>query len=570
MARGFPVGHAILPLHRHEFRDADAILVVSRPRPKRPRIGPRMPPGYLGLDKVGKSIPMANKPVVRTLRFVLGDQLSRGISSLRDAGLDDVVLMVEATAECTYVPHHVKKIAFVLSAMRHFAKELAAEGFNLDYRRLDDAENTGNFSGELLAAVRRHRPHRVVVTEPGEYRVRLDMTRWQEDIGIPVEIRDDDRFVCSTAAFADWAVGRKALRMEYFYREMRRKTGLLVDEAGAPVGGKWNLDAENRRSLPDGLEPPRPAQFASDGVTMAVIKLVRERFGHHFGDLEPFWFAVTSSQAQAAFADFVRSALPHFGDYQDAMKQGEKTLFHAVIGLYLNIGLLTPLQVCRRVEAAYHDGGAPLNAAEGFIRQIIGWREYMRGIYWLKMPDYSQSNFFAAHRRLPAFYWSGDTDMNCLRQCITQTRQESYAHHIQRLMVTGNFALLAGLDPAAVCEWYLIVYADAYEWVELPNTHGMALFADGGVLASKPYAASGRYIDRMSDYCRSCRYDVGQSTGPTACPFNFLYWNFLAANRDGLSRNPRMAMMYRTLDRLPKDRIAAMTTQAEHFLDQMP
>jgi deoxyribodipyrimidine photolyase-related protein len=507
---------------------------------------------------------------VTTLRFVLGDQLSRNLSSLRNIDRnEDVVLMAEVHDECTYVGHHVKKIAFLFSAMRHFVEELRADGYRVDYRRLDDEENKGSFRAELAAAVRRYRPQKVVVTEPGEWRVRQDMALWEDEVGVPVEIRTDDRFVSSTASFADWAKGRKALRMEYFYREMRRKTGLLLDDFGKPIGGKWNFDAENRSALPDDVRPPEPKRFQPNDLTRSVIDLVGTGFASHFGDLEPFWFAVNRKQAQQAFDHFVKTALPLFGDYQDAMKQGEKTLYHAVIGLYLNAGLLDPLEVCRRVETEYHEGRVPLNAAEGFIRQIIGWREYMRGIYWLKMPEYAETNFLEANRRLPEFYWTGDTDMNCLRQCISQTKEEAYAHHIQRLMVTGNFALLAGILPKEVCEWYLVVYADAYEWVELPNTHGMALFADGGVLGSKPYAASGKYIDRMSDYCRHCRYDVKQATGPNACPFNYLYWNFLAENGDKLSRNPRMAMIYRTLGRMPKERVATMQRQAKTFLDQV-
>lgn len=505
-----------------------------------------------------------------TLRVILGDQLSLNLASLRDIDPEkDVVLMAEVMGECTYVRHHVKKIVFVLSAMRHFAETLRARGIRVDYRHLADADNSGSLRGELVGAVQRHRPQRVVVTEPGEWRVREDMEGWQTGIGIPVEIRADDRFLASHADFARWAAGRRSLRMEYFYREMRRRTGLLLDNIGKPLGGTWNLDAENRRALPDGLHPPEPARFAPDPLTRDVIELVRSRFGAHFGDIEPFWFAVTAADAERAFAHFMAVALPRFGDYQDAMKQGEKTLYHAVISLYLNAGLLDPLAVCRRVDAEYRKGSVPLNAAEGFIRQIIGWREYMRGIYWLKMPGYAEGNFFGAKRPLPEFYWTGETDMNCLRQCITQTKEEAYAHHIQRLMVTGNFALIAGIDPQAVCEWYLTVYADAYEWVELPNTHGMALFADGGLLSSKPYAASGKYIDRMSDYCRHCRYSVKDLSGPNACPFNVLYWNFLAENRDKLARNPRMAMICRTLARMPAAKIEGIRKHAQAFLDRI-
>ncbi len=507
------------------------------------------------------------RPGAPTLRLVLGDQLSFGLASLRDIDPEtDIVLIIEAIDECTYVRHHVKKIAFVLSAMRHFAEALQARGIRVDYRVLTGRENTGSFRGELVRAVARHRARQVVVTEPGEWRVRRDMEGWPAATGVPVIIREDDRFLASHAVFTGWAKGRKSLRMEPFYREMRRRTGLLMDDAGAPLGGRWNLDAENRRTLPAGASPPEPAHFAPDSITQGVIALVGHRFGDHFGLLEPFWFAVTADDAERAFDHFARTALPLFGDYQDAMKQGEASLYHAVISPYLNVGLLDPLAVCRRVEAEYRKGCVPLNAAEGFIRQIIGWREYMRGIYWLKMPDYAETNALVASHPLPDFYWTGETGMNCLRQCITQTRNEAYAHHIQRLMVTGNFALLAGIDPKAVCAWYLAVYADAYEWVELPNTHGMALFADGGIVASTPYAASGKYIDRMSDYCRHCRYRVKETTGPNACPFNALYWNFLAEHRETLARNPRLAMIYRTLNRMSPERLAAIRARARAIL----
>jgi deoxyribodipyrimidine photolyase-related protein len=506
----------------------------------------------------------------RTLRFVLGDQVSRGVSSLRDiVPARDVVLMAEVQGECSYAPHHKKKIAFVLSAMRHFAEDLRAEGLNIDYRTLETTGDDGSFRSTLIEAVEHHRPERIVVTEPGEWRVREDMLGWENEVGVPVEIRNDDRFLASHAEFADWAKGRQTLRMEYFYREMRRRTGLLMDDAGKPLGGRWNFDADNRKGLPADARPPDHARFEPDAITREVVDLVRNRFADHFGDLEPFWFAVTRSNADAAFKRFVHHALPLFGDYQDAMKRGEKTLYHSVISMYLNAGLLDPLAVCRRVEAEYRAGRVPLNAAEGFIRQVIGWREFTRGIYWLMMPGYTETNFFAAGRRLPDFYWSAETDLECLRQCITQTREDAYAHHIQRLMVTGNFALIAGLDPKEVSAWYLGVYADAYEWVELPNTHGMALFADGGVIASKPYAASGKYIRRMSDYCGDCRYDVDKATGPDACPFNFLYWTFLDEHRAKLADNPRMALIYRTMDRMPPDRVAAMKRQATQFFDDV-
>ena len=481
------------------------------------------------------------------LRFVLGDQLTRSISSLD--GLDpanDVVLMVEVAEETTYVRHHKQKIALILSAMRHFADALRAEGVRVDYVRLDDPDNTGSFGGELLRAVERWRPEAVIVTEPGEWRVLQAMQDWRETLGLAVHIRDDSRFLCSRPAFARWAEGRRQYRMEFFYREMRRSTGLLM-EGDQPAGGQWNFDHDNRKRLPAGLAAPKRRRFEADAVTDEVIALVARRFPDHFGDLDGFGWPVTRHEALAALDHFVADALPLFGDYQDAMKTGEAFLFHALLSPALNMGLLTPREVCAAAEDAWKAGHVPLNAAEGFIRQILGWREYVRGIYWLRMPDYADTNALEAGRNLPWFYWSGETDMNCLAQVVDDTRRHAYAHHIQRLMVTGNFALLAGVEPRQLEEWYLAVYADAYDWVELPNTHGMVLFADGGLLASKPYAASGAYIDRMSDYCAGCRYDPAVKSGPDACPFNPLYWNFLIENEGRLSRNPRMAMPYRTL-----------------------
>lgn len=503
---------------------------------------------------------------VRTLILVLGDQLTPTLSSL--AGADpsrDLVLMAELQDEATSVWHHKKKIAFIFAAMRHFAAELRACGWSVDYVTLGSADNQPGFTAQLAHAIARHRPQRVVVTEAAEWRVAREIETWTTRFSIPVDVLPDDRFLCPQGTFRTWAQGRKTLRMEYFYRDMRRRTGLLMD-GDQPVGGKWNFDSENRKAAGVDLFMPGPQAFGPDAVTREVMALVDDRFGDHFGDLEPFRFAVTRTDAEAAFATFIDQALPLFGDYQDAMLSGEPFLYHAAISQYLNCGLLDPLRVCRQVEAAYRAGKAPLNAAEGFIRQIIGWREYVRGIYWLKMPGYERSNFFGHSRPLPGFYWTADTDMACIKATVTQTRELAYAHHIQRLMVTGNFALLAGIDPHPLHEWYLSVYADAFEWVELPNTVGMSQFADGGLLASKPYAASGAYIHRMSNYCGSCRFDVKQRTGPQACPFNALYWDFIARNRERIGGNPRMAQMVRTYDNFAPAEQARISASAAGFL----
>lgn len=504
------------------------------------------------------------------LRVILGDQLAPDIAALDDLDpVRDRVLMMEVMEEATYVRHHPKKIAYIFSAMRHHAAALRRRGVTVDYVTLDDPDNTGSFRGEVARAVSRLSPNRIVVTEPGEYRVRSDMNGWADAFGLPVEIREDTRFFCSIEAFARWAEGRRELRMETFYRHMRRAHGVLMDDADQPLGGLWNYDKDNRKTLPEDIEIPDLFQVRPDAVTRDVLDLVAERFGHHFGDLEPFWLPVTAADADRAADHFIAHGLAQFGDYQDAMRRDQSFLFHSLLSPHLNAGLLDPKTLVRRVEAEYRAGRVPLNAAEGFIRQILGWREFVRGIYWLKMPGYERTNALNAHRPLPDFYWTGDTAMTCLAQSIGQTRRDAYAHHIQRLMVTGNFALLIGAAPEAVCRWYLEVYADAYEWVELPNTHGMALFADGGIMGSKPYAAGGAYINRMSNYCKDCAYDVRVKSGPDACPFNYLYWNFLEENRVMLGRNPRLSLPYRTLDRMDPDRRAEIARDAAVFLEAL-
>ena len=497
---------------------------------------------------------------------VLGDQLSPDLSSLADRSpADTVILMMEVADEATYVRHHQAKIVLILSAMRHFAQELRAAGWQVDYVALDDPENTGTFTGELVRAVERHAPRGIQITEPGEWRVRQMIDTWDAATGLRVRVLPDTRFVCPLPDFFAWAEGRRELRMEWFYRDMRRKTGLLM-EGDKPVGGKWNFDAENRSGPAPGLSPPPPLQFAPDAITQDVMALVRARFGNHFGSLDRFGWPVTRAGADRLLDHFITTRLPEFGQWQDAMLADHDTMFHALIAPALNCGLIDPVEACRRAEAAYHAGHAPLAAVEGFIRQIIGWREYIRGMYWLMMPDLATANALDAHRPLPDFWWTGDTQMRCIAQTVRATRDNAYAHHIQRLMVMGNFALIAGISPQAVAEWFLAVYADAYEWVELPNVAGMALHADGGRLASKPYAASGAYISRMSDYCGQCRYDVKLKTGPDACPFNALYWHFLDRNADALRKNPRLAQPYATWTRMSDAKRGEYVASAEAFL----
>ncbi|WP_380785090.1 cryptochrome/photolyase family protein [Sphingomonas sp. R86521] len=504
-----------------------------------------------------------------TLAVVLGDQLTLDIAALRDADpATTIVLMMEVAEETTYVRHHRRKIAYILSAMRHHAEALRAAGWTVDYVELDDADATGSFTGEVARAVGRHDPGRIAVTEAGEWRVMAMLESWETLFGIPVEIRTDDRFLASHAEFATWAEQRKTLTMEWFYREMRVKTDLLMAD-GKPEGGQWNFDKENRKPAKADLLMPRPLRFGPDAITQDVLALVATRFADHPGSLDDFDYAVTAPDAERQAAYFFAHALPQFGDYEDAMLSGERYLWHSILSPYINSGLLDPLDLCRRAEAAYRAGRAPLNAVEGYVRQIIGWREYMRGIYWREGPGYVERNFLDHHRELPGWYWTGETDMHCLSQAIGQTLETAHAHHIQRLMVTGNFALLIGADPAKVHLWYLEVYVDAYEWVELPNTLGMSQFGDGGLLGSKPYVSSGAYINRMSDYCGRCRYDVKQRIGPDACPFNALYWDFLARHEDKLGRNPRLAMPYRNWAKQSEADRDATREQAAAFLGSL-
>ena len=499
---------------------------------------------------------------------VLGDQLSHGLASLRDVSTEDaVVLLMEVAEETTYVRHHKRKIALILSATRHFAAELCDAVWTVDYIPLDDVAPPGSFTGEVARAVERHRPQSIRIVEPGEWRVKQAIDGWATRFRVRVDVLPDDRFICGILEFQTWAQARSDLVMEFFYREMRRKTGLLMTAYGEPEGGQWNLDKDNRAPPKRGLDYPAPLRFDPDETTAEVMALVADRFGGHFGRLEKFALPVTADQAQAALTHFIRTALPDFGTYQDAMVTGQDWLFHSWLSPALNLGLLTPLAVAQAAAEAYAVGHVPLNAAEGFIRQIIGWREYVRGYYWMEMPQVATANALAATRPLPEFYWTGETDMLCLAEAVRNTRDHGYAHHIQRLMVLGNFAMLAGVRPQDVADWFLVVYADAYEWVELPNVIAMSQHADGGRLATKPYAAGGAYIDRMSDHCGRCRYDVKQATGPDACPFNALYWDFLARHEARFRDHPRMRDMYRNWDRMPREIQDAYRASAAAFLE---
>ncbi len=509
---------------------------------------------------------MAKKIIrARNLVLVLGDQLDAESSAFD--GFDpaiDAVWMAEVREESTHVWSHKVRIALFFSAMRHFRDRLKSLKYRVEYCTLDAANNAGSLGAELERTILANPPASLIVTEPGDYRVREMLIGTAERLGVPLDIRTDRHFYSTTADFERFAAGRKQLRLEYFYRELRKKHGVLMDGDG-PEGGDWNYDAENRGTFGKagpGLVPT-PAAFPPDSITRDVIALVEAQFPDHPGNTARFDWPVTSEDAEVALADFIEHRLTSFGEYQDAMWSAEPYLYHSRLSAAMNLKLLNPRRVVEAAEKAYRDGRAPLAAVEGFIRQILGWREYVRGIYWRSMPGYLEKNALGAHRPLPKFYWTGVTDFRCLQDALGQTLELGYAHHIQRLMVTGLFALLLGVEPKAVHEWYLAVYVDAVEWVEAPNVLGMSQYADGGVMASKPYAASGKYIQRMSNACKGCRYDPAKSTGDTACPFTTLYWDFLMRHETLLAKNPRMTMQVKNLKRLDDDTKQSIRAQAE-------
>jgi len=514
--------------------------------------------------RVTKPKPKGMTP--RNLIVVLGDQLDR--SSAAFDGFDpavDIVWMCEARDESTRIPASLPRIVMFISAMRHFRSMLESEGAQVIYHELKASQHS--LPETLRRDVTVLNPQRIIMVEPGEWGIRESL-RAACPAGL-LDERIDRHFLCSHAEFEKHAHGRKQLRMEFFYREMRRRHHVLLDRSGEPEGGEWNYDSENRKSFgregPGRLAMPSPIVFPPDAITRQVIDEVSSEFPHNPGRLDDFDWPVTREQSLEALQDFIEHRLSAFGDHQDAMWTGEPWLFHSRISAALNLKLLNPKEVIDQAERAYRKSLAPLASVEGFIRQILGWREYVRGVYWRHMPQYLERNSLSAHEPLPEFFWTGDTPMRCLSECVGQTLRYGYAHHIQRLMVTGLFCLLLGVDPKEVHRWYLAVYVDAIEWVELPNTLGMSQYADGGVMASKPYIATGRYIERMSNYCSGCRFDPGLATGGKACPFTTLYWDFLQRHESMLRNNPRMGLQVKNLARLEAAQRAAISQQAERL-----
>jgi len=474
----------------------------------------------------------------RTTVWILGDQLSpRWPAWLAERGLNPGnarLLFIESSAKLRARPWHRHKLILALSAMRHFAEEMQRLGFQVEYRR----------APTFLAALRQERAReRLIVMRPSTWQGAQFVSRLGETLGLPVEVWPNRFFLSSPT---DLGTARSPL-METFYRKLRRRTGILM-EGDQPVGGRWNLDAENRQPPRKDWSPdafPAIPSYVPDAITRAVIAEVA-RLDTAWGRLDGFALPVTRADALAFYQDFLEHRLPNFGPYQDAMLSGQPWLFHALISPLINIGLLEPLEVCAGAERAWQAGHAPLNSAEGFIRQVIGWREFIHAIYWREMPRLRAMNVLGATRPLPAFYWDAQTDMACLRECVQSVWERGYTHHIQRLMVLCNFALLAGISPQEVNEWFLSTYVDAYDWVVTPNVIGMGLFADGGIVGTKPYAASANYIHKMSNYCAKCRFDPRQRTGPRACPFNALYWDFVARHASIRASAPARARVRST------------------------
>jgi deoxyribodipyrimidine photolyase-related protein len=529
-----------------------------------PRVGEELGDGALLLRSLPQEEGQGCMKTLRHLVIVLGDQLDIDASAFD--GFDaarDAVWMAEAAEESTHVWSSQPRIAIFLSAMRHFAQALRHAGRPLHYQALD--EGAATLAAALQAAIAQHQPEALVMTAPGDARVLASLRAVAQQAGLVLDIREDRHFFSAVHEFAAHAKGRKQLRMEYFYREMRRQHAVLM-KGDEPEGGQWNFDADNRESFGKGGPGavPEPVRFEPDAITRDVIALVRRRFAEHPGSLDSFAWAVTREQALKALQGFIDERLEHFGRWQDALWPRQPWLWHSHLSSALNLKLLTAREVVAAAEAAYRAGRVPLQSAEGFIRQILGWREYVRGIYWTQMPAYLERNALGAQEPLPSFYWNAKTDMVCMADAIGQTLEHGYAHHIQRLMVTGLYALLHGVQPQQVHAWYLAVYVDAVEWVELPNTLGMSQAGDGGLMASKPYIASGKYIERQSggSLCATCRYKPGERVGERACPFTTLYWDFLSRHEAMLAKNPRTVMQVRNLARVSAEERARIAERA--------
>jgi deoxyribodipyrimidine photolyase-related protein len=512
------------------------------------------------LAKFSYDLPMPNL-------WIFEDQLSPDLEILADAP-DAPVMLIESAKAFGMFPYHPKRLTFLISAMRHFAADLKDAGRDVHYYGLKAKGYLDSLSA-VRDCVKKTRCREFWVTEPSEYHTKQWLETLPKQLGITIRYFPNRLFLTDRKDFAGWAGSLKSPVMEHFYRRMRAKTGLLM-KGGKPVGGQWNLDKENRKPLRKGaVTLPKRKAFPPDEITQEVMAEVRRRFGDNYGQADGFDFPVTRKQAKAALKDFLDHRLPQFGDYEDAMVSGEPYLFHSLLSAAINAGLLSPLEVAKAAEKRFDEGKAPLNSVEGFIRQIIGWREYVYGIYWTFMPEYRDRNARKSTRELPEFFWTGKTDMNCLCQSLGSVVENAYSHHIQRLMIICNFATLAGLSPQAVNDWFLAMYIDSHDWVVTPNVVGMAMNADGGTIATKPYVSSAAYINRMSDYCKTCRYNHTDRTGEDACPFNYLYWTFLKRFQPMFEGNLRMKMILKNLDRVHPDEMTEMMQERKRFIEAL-
>ncbi|MGE3180982.1 MAG: cryptochrome/photolyase family protein [Phycisphaerae bacterium] len=507
---------------------------------------------------------------VRNLVVVFGDQLDLAATPIKELDKSrDAVLMMEVDEESVHVWSHKQRTALFLAAMRHFALDVAERGIRVRYVRLTDPQNTHSFQTEISRAIDELKPQRVRLTEPGEWRVADVVASISTRSGISFETCEDGHFLTSRAAFAGWMSGRKNPVMEHFYRWQRKRLDILIEKNGEPTGNTWNFDKQNRESFRSSPGSPPPYRTRPDDVTKEVLALVNERFRDHPGKLDDLQWPVTRREAQRALADFIAQRLPKFGTFQDAMWTSEPFLYHSLLSAPLNLKLLHPQECVDAAIEAFEAGAAPLPCVEGFVRQIIGWREFIRGIYWYEGRDYRDRNELKQYGTLPQLYWDGETDMRCMRESLGQVLEHGYGHHIQRLMVTGNFALLAGVHPRLISDWYLAMYVDAVDWVTLPNTLGMVMHADGGVVGTKPYAASGQYIKRMSNYCARCRFRPQQRIGDKTCPFTTFYWDFLIRNEKRFASNRRMKMMLQHVERMSGDEKSEIHKHADQLREQL-
>jgi len=504
-----------------------------------------------------------------TLKLILGDQLNPEHSWFLKPRADVVFALIEMRQETDYVLHHAQKVIAIFAGMRDLARLLQTRGHRVHYLTIDDATNQQSLTGNLDALLAQYACTHFEYQEPDEWRLDQQLQQYARSSALNCTMVSSEHFYTTRAEVATLFAGQKAWLMERFYRQMRTKHNILMLDAKRPVEGKWNFDHENRKAWSGTPAEPVDKRPRHDHSTLwATIETAGvSTFGAP--NAADFAWPLNRTEALVCLKDFIEDALPHFGDFQDALSTKGWRLFHSLISFALNTKMLNPREVVERAQQAWLDQKISIATAEGFIRQILGWREYIRGVYWGKMPEYGTQNYFEHTTALPKWFWTGNTKMRCLEQSLGQSLEHAYAHHIQRLMVIGNFSLLAGLNPEAVHQWYLGVYIDAFEWVELPNTMGMSQFADGGVLATKPYVSSAAYIDRQGDYCKGCYYDKKKREGERACPFNALYWDFFDRHRARLGDNFRLAMVYRNLDKMDEQALEALRAQANKTRSQL-